>query len=169
MPTTRFHRVIAIDPDLTASGVAILDVDERRFTFTGSKSFADLVDLFNDEFSPLNDTQPAKVFIEAGWMETKSNFRHKWNGARAERIAHDVGQNHATGKLLAEMARHIGFDVDLVHPLRKGWHGTDGKITHDELMAFTHAGMKHTNQDQRDAMLLAWVCANLPIRIAVCR
>jgi hypothetical protein len=48
--------------------------------------------------------------------------------------------------------------------LRKIWKGTDGKITQDELEQIT--GIKgKTNQDGRDAALLAWVFAELPIQI----
>lgn len=48
--------------------------------------------------------------------------------------------------------------------LRKGWKGKDGKITHDELASFTGL-MGRTNQDVRDAALLAWAFAGLPIRV----
>jgi hypothetical protein len=54
--------------------------------------------------------------------------------------------------------------VEEVKPLKKCWKGRDGKITHEELARFTGL-MGHTNQDGRDAALLAWVRAGLPIRL----
>lgn len=49
---------------------------------------------------------------------------------------------------------------------KSNWHlnGKDGKITHEELASFT--GVKErTNQEGRDAALLAWTYAGLPIRM----
>jgi len=63
------------------------------------------------------------------------------------------------------MARHIGLNVEEIKPLRKYWKGKDGKITPQELQSFT--GFKgRSNQDGRDAALIAWVYAGLPIRIS---
>ena len=42
------------------------------------------------------------------------------------------------------------------------WKGKDGKITHDELAAFTGI-MGRTNQEGRDAALLAWTWAGFPL------
>jgi hypothetical protein len=42
------------------------------------------------------------------------------------------------------------------------WNGKDGKITHEELAAFT--GLKgRTNQEERDAALIAWNYAGFPL------
>jgi hypothetical protein len=51
--------------------------------------------------------------------------------------------------------------------LKKCWKGKDGKITQDEIAYFVSAGekMPRMNQDQRDALLLAWVCAGYPVRV----
>jgi len=62
------------------------------------------------------------------------------------------------------MCKHYGIEVIEHFPLRKIWKGKDGKITQEELASFT--GLKgRTNQDARDAALLAWSFANLPIRL----
>jgi hypothetical protein len=43
------------------------------------------------------------------------------------------------------------------------WHGRDGKITQEEIAAFTGIDGRH-NQEERDAALLAWIYAGLPIK-----
>ena len=72
--------------------------------------------------------------------------------------------NHQTGILLSEMAKSYEMDVRIVKPLVKRWKGRDGKITHEELSKFVEVGAR-TNQDERNAVLLAWVYAGQPIRI----
>ena len=103
------------------------------------------------------------VVVEAGWMNAKSCF-HTAQGKSAEKIAKDVGANHETGRKIVEMCKHYGIEVVQHIPLVKCWKGKDRKITHEELASFTGLTGR-TNQDARDAALLAWVFANLPIRV----
>lgn len=105
------------------------------------------------------------VVIEASWL-IKGNW-HLSSWERKQRAAskgYDVGRNHETGKKIVEMCQHLGIEVLEHAPLRKCWKGKDGKITHDELASFTGL-MGRTNQDARDAALLAWAYAGLPIRL----
>ena len=44
------------------------------------------------------------------------------------------------------------------------WQGKDGKITQQEIASFTGITGRN-NQEERDAALLAWVYAGLPIKI----
>jgi hypothetical protein len=66
------------------------------------------------------------------------------------------------------MCEHWGISHDIIKPLvlrvkgRNIWRGKDGKITHEELAAFTGITGR-TNQEERDAMLIAWNYANLPL------
>ena len=161
----KFDYIVDIDPDVEKSGVAVLDVAARKYIIIDSMPFPQVCECFKDCLAFL-DNKRMKVVIEAGWMVRKSNF-HQAQGHRAERVAKNVGENHGTGKQLFAMAEHYGLNVECVHPLKKCWKGKDGKITHDELAAFTHIEMKRTNQDARDAALLAWCHADLPIRVAV--
>ena len=96
-------------------------------------------------------------------MNAKSCF-HAAQGKQAEKIAKDVGANHETGRKIIEMCEHYGIEVMPHAPLVKCWKGKDRKITHEELASFTGI-MGRTNQDARDAGLLAWTFAGLPIRI----
>ena len=159
----KYDYILAIDPDIDKSGVAVLDVATREFVVLGSLSFPDVCECFMDAMAFTTSASHVRVVIEAGWLVNKSNYHHA-QGHRAERIAKNVGENHATGKQLAAMAEHYGLHPECVHPLRKSWQGRDGKITHDELASFTGI-TKRTNQDARDAALLAWCYADLPIRI----
>ena len=43
------------------------------------------------------------------------------------------------------------------------WNSKDGKITHEELAKFTGITQR-TNQEGRDAALLAWTFAGLPVK-----
>ena len=58
----------------------------------------------------------------------------------------------------------IGYEVIEQAPLRKCWKGRDGKITQIELNYFTGITGR-TNQEARDAALIAWNFAGFPIRI----
>lgn len=131
--------IIGIDPDLEKSGVAILNPTlELR-----NLSFPDLVELFR-----LNQDEIKKVVIEAGWLNKKSNYhRHiSQSKSASERIAKNVGENHATGKLISEMASYYGLAVVLVKPTRTKLNGVDfNKFT---------GWHGRTNQEQRDAAML---------------
>lgn len=161
----KYQNIIGIDPDAEKSGVAFLETATRKLEVT-TLTFPDLLDCLR--FSNDRATESGQtliVVVEAGWMVEKSNY-HPFQGHRAEKIARDVGRNHETGRKIAEMCRHWGINVLEHHPLKKMWKGKDGKITHEELAFFTGLSGR-TNQESRDAALLAWEYAGLPIRVKV--
>lgn len=133
--------IIGIDPDLIKSGVAIITDKMTLHNLT----FPQLMQLFSD-----NKDQIKKVVIEAGWLNTKSNFhaRHGQSKSAGERIAKNVGENHATGKLIAEMAEYHGLNVILVKPTKK-------KYTAEEFNRLT-GWVGRSNQEQRDAGVLVF-------------
>lgn len=161
----KYDYIIAIDPDKEKSGVAFLQPSTRNIEVT-NLAFPVLLDKLQDEKRIQEESRESLVVVvEAGWMNKKSNF-HEMQGHRAEKIAKDVGANHETGRKIIEMCKHYGIEVVAVPPLVKCWKGHDRKITHEELASFT--GLKgRNNQDARDAALLAWVFAGLPIRAKV--
>lgn len=160
----KYDNIIAIDPDNDKSGVAFLKPKTRQLEVT-NLTFPLLLDYLQHVKGVHDETKESLiVVVEAGWMVKKSNF-HDAQGHRAEKIAKDVGANHETGRKIVEMCRHYGIKVLEHAPLVKCWKGRDGKITHEELVAFTGLMGGRTNQDARDAALLAWVFANLPIRV----
>lgn len=160
---SKFDNVIAIDPDKVKSGVAWLKPSTRQMELSNF-SFPMLLEYLQyakRKSEELNES--VVVVVEAGWMNAKSCF-HAAQGKQAEKIAKDVGANHETGRKIIEMCEHYGINVIAKAPLAKCWKGKDKKITHEELASFTGI-MGRTNQDARDAALLAWVYAGLPIKI----
>lgn len=161
----KYDNIIAIDPDKEKSGVAFLQPSTRKLEVT-NLAFPMLLDYLQHAKRVREETgESLVVVVEAGWMHKKSNF-HAMQGHRAEKIAKDVGANHETGRKIIEMCKHYCIDVVAVPPLVKCWKGHDRKITHDELAFFTGLAGR-TNQDARDAALLAWVFAGLPIHVKV--
>ncbi|WP_258580453.1 hypothetical protein [Acinetobacter baumannii] len=134
--------IIGIDPDLDKSGVAVLKDGLLRLD---NMRFYDLTQYFE-----VNKDQIKKVVIEAGWLNKKSNLHGRIGQSKraGERIAKNVGENHATGKLLVEMAESLGLAVVLVKP-------TKSKKNSEEFNRIT-GWQGRTNQEQRDAGMLIW-------------
>lgn len=165
----------AIDPDSGKSGWAAVSVLKRTIksdcrTFSGILDFLDLLKCsFEMGVEPKEFAKILKkpfIIIEGGWLnESNWHVRGKsMSPARAAAIGRSVGMNHQTGILIAQMCETYGLPYEVVKPLPKHWKGKDGKITAEELAYFT-GYTQRTNQDQRDAILLAWTYAGLPIRV----
>lgn len=160
----RYDIIIAIDPDTEKSGVARLDVTERK-SWADTLPFPMLIEYVRQAYRLSKDKRVA-VVIEASWHKT-----HNWHLSRrdsagiAARKGYDEGRNHEAGRKIVEMLNHYGIEVIEKEPLRKIWQGTDRKITHTEITAITGWNRKRSNQEERDAMLLAWDYSNLPIII----
>ncbi len=154
--------IIGIDPDVEASGVATLIRRTKKIDATTMKLPA-LVDYLRRVRYP---TLTIAVVVEASWT-TAHNFHSLPSDSKAvaAKKGYHVGRNHQIGIDIADIARHFSLDVRLQPPLRKIWTGKNRKITHEEICAITGYTAKRSNQEERDAMLLAWTSANLPIRI----
>ena len=165
MKSRKYDNIIAIDPDVTRSGVAFLKPTTRQLEVS-NLTFPQVVDYLNQAKSVQAKTgETLIVLVEASWL-IKGNW-HLSSWERKQRAAskgYDVGRNHETGKKIVEMCQHLEIEVLEHYPLRKCWKGKDGKITHEELSSFTGLTGR-TKQDARDAALLAWSFANLPIRL----
>ncbi|MDD6211289.1 MAG: hypothetical protein PUB21_11875 [Bacteroidales bacterium] len=160
----KYDYLIGIDPDVKSSGIAQLEVSSRRLHLD-TQPFPQLIDtIVSLSKSIINSRQTLLVIVEAGWLNEKSCF-HAAKGKGAERIAKNVGANHQTGRLIIEMLRYHQIPVEEIKPLQKHWKGTEGKITHEELSYFTGIKVKRSNQEQRDAALIAWWYAGLSIKI----
>lgn len=157
--------IIGIDPDVTCSGVARLDVAEKK-VWADTLSFP----LLLEYLLTMRDAAKLKgkkllVVIEASWLVS-----HNWNlrGSDTPRVAaskgNDAGRMHETGRKIVEMLNHYGIEVKEQLPLKKIWNGPNGKISHDELTFIVKWDKKRSNQEQRDAALLAWNESGLPIR-----
>lgn len=160
----RYDTIIAIDPDTEQSGVAKLDVAERK-SWADTLPFPLLVEYVRQAIRK-NKGRSTAVVVEASWHRT-----HNWHLSRRDSLGiaakkgYDEGRNHEAGRKIVEMLNHYGIEVIEKEPLRKIWQGTDRKITHTEITAITGWNKKRSNQEERDAMLLAWDYSNLPIII----
>lgn len=158
------RKIIAIDPDIDKSGICVLNASEKIVEYSAALPFFDACQTIRT--SRMSESDDIEVYVEAGWLNEKSNF-HPAQGRRAEKIAHDVGMNHAAGRLFLSYCETIGIKAHEFRPLKKIWSGPDRKITHAEIEAVIGRKMHRCNQDERDAILIAWVAAGLPISIPI--
>lgn len=158
--------IIAIDPDVERSGVAELEVRTRKLEVS-TLTFPALMDYLQFMKQRVElDNETLCVVVEAGWMNASN-----WHTASVKSIAaaaktgQNTGRNHETARKIAEMSRHYGLTTEEVKPLKKCWRGTGGKITQEELEYMTGKLDRRVSQDARDAALLAWWFAGLPIKM----
>lgn len=153
--------VIGIDPDCERSGYGVVNVETREVVALGACDFPTLLDVMD----VWRRGEKVSVYIEGGWLNQGNwHLLGRMSAARAAAIGRSVGRNHQTGMLIKQMARRQGYDVHVVKPLCKHWKGKDGKITAEELETVTGYHGRSC-QDARDAALLAWVYAGLPVRV----
>ena len=159
------RHIIAIDPDVDRSGVAFLHLPSREL-HCEAKTFPELIDDLHATKQATDALgESLTVVVEAGWLNRSNWHTHARDSHRkAAAIGRAAGRNHEVGRKIVEMARHMGIETVEQRPLQKCWRGPDGKITAAELAQFT-GYTRRTSQDMRDAALLAWVYAGLPIRI----
>lgn len=165
--------VIGIDPDVEKSGCAYLDVATRRLEIS-TLTFPDLLDYLRYVQRQVEVTQRNfRVIIEAGWLNKAHwHLSSKDTKQSAAAKGNSAGRNHEVGRKIAEMCDHWQIPHELIKPLalKAGgvnlWQGKDGKITQEELAAFTGV-MGRTNQEGRDAALIAWNWAGLPVKVVI--
>ena len=153
--------IIGIDPDVDKNGYAIIDMATRKVSVT-TVTLPHLIEIVtNAQEKAIADGKRLTVYVEAGWL-CQSNwhlgFRDSKQRAAAKGKA--VGRNHQRGMDIVELLKYRGIDVVEVAPLKKVWKGKDRKITQEELERIV-GKIERTNQEGRDAALLAWVMAGL--------
>ena len=165
----KYDVIVGIDPDVEKNGFAVLDTKARRVRLD-ALTFAECVEKFKTIGGVLETgSKSIVVVVEASWIISSNWHLAKWGESKHHAAAkgYDVGRNHQVGKLIVEMCHH--FDIPVVEhiPLIKTWKGKDRKITHEELIQFCPINKSRTNQEERDAALLAWSFANFPIKLGV--
>lgn len=161
----KYDYIIGIDPDVDRSGYAMLDMSTKHMT-VDTATLPTLIDCCNVvQSTALATDKNLVVYVEAGWLD-HSNWHLDWRDSKERAAAKGkaVGRNHQRGMDIIEMLMWHGIKVIPVKPLKKIWRGRDKKITHDELVRIV-GEVKHTNQEGRDAALIAWVHAGLPLKI----
>ena len=162
----RANIIIGIDPDCEKSGISQLDTTSNELEIF-SLSFPELIDyLMRIADYQHRMGKKVAVVVEASWkISTNWHVSQRDSKGTIARKGKDAGRCHEVGRKIAECARHYGLEVVEKLPLKKIWKGKDGKITHEEIAAFIRMPSR-SNQEQRDAALLAWDYAGLPIRLA---
>lgn len=171
----KYDYIVAIDPDDNKSGIATLRTADKYITCE-SLEFPKILNhlLFCKKMAEESNSS-ILVVVEAGWLKKSA-----WHGdhagmmkryglkraiANAMSIGMDIGVNQGTGKKIVEMSRHYGLETVEALPLVKCWQGPDRKISQQEIEQFIPGFPKKSNQEVRDAALLAWTWANFPIRV----
>lgn len=164
---TNYDIIVGIDPDVDKSGYAVLKRDERKVTTLEALGFFQLQSYLTALADRARNLDVSLVVVvEASWMIQANWHVNQYDRRnRAAAKGYDVGRNHQVGKLIVEMCKVNDIPVVEHIPLRKCWSGKDRKITHEELIQFCPFDNKRTNQEERDAALLAWCFADFPIRL----
>lgn len=159
-----YDLIIGIDPDVSKNGVCFLDLSQKRVKLA-SLTFGAVVDTI---LSLRGENRRVCVIVEAGWLNSGNwHLKNGDNKRVAAAKGRNTGANHETGKKIVEVCRHFGVEVEEMRPLRKIWKGKDRKITQEEIEQFIPDFPAKSNQETRDATLLAWHTAGLPIRMKV--
>lgn len=134
--------ILGIDPDIDKSGIACLYPTTKKITYS-TLNFVPLID-----FIKLNKSEISCVYLEAGWLNKKSNWHGGKNMAVAGRIGKNVGENHATAKLLQQVIEAEGVKLILTRPSSK-------KLDAETFKSITKIQTR-TNQEERDAVMLVF-------------
>lgn len=168
---TRKEVIIAIDPDIDKSGLAVLLPREKQlsvYDFT----LPEMVEFFR-EIKSIYEKEGITyvIIVEASYL-IQANWHLEWNDSKRKAAAKgkQVGRNHEIGRQIVEFCKYLDLPYEEKKPLSKCWAGKDGKITAEELeMLLDGTGIKplttRTNQEKRDAALLALDRSGLPLRM----
>lgn len=162
----KYDIIIGIDPDVDKNGMATIDVNKKTILCAEALTFPNTLAYFMAQRNACRtEALTLLVVVEAGWLN-KGNWHvsNRTSGYKAAAVGNAAGRNHEVGRKLIEMCRHYGIDVAEQKPFLKCWKGTDRKITADEIKQITGFD-KRCNQEVRDAILIAWNSAGLPIKI----
>lgn len=131
--------IVGIDPDIDKSGIATL-TENKRLEMT-NLTFVETLGFIRQYKSIIKC-----VYIEAGWNIKKSNWHGAKNMSTAARVGKNVGENHATGKLLYQCIEAEGLKVVAVKPNSR-------KLDAEQFEKLTKYKGR-TNQETRDAAML---------------
>ena len=134
---------IGIDPDVEKSGFAYM-VNGKLIALCNLPFFRLCTEL---ETCAQGTSDLFLVTIEAGWLIKKSNWHPAQGKGIRDKIAKNVGENHAAGKLIARWCYERDIPYELIPPR--------GKVKSARFKRLTGWDGR-TNQDMRDAAMLIW-------------
>jgi len=114
--------LIGIDPDINLNGFSVLYKDPEcgDNMSIDKKTFFQIFDFlgqFRKNKESYHDYK-ITVFIEAGWLNKKSNWHVSGKGENvSSRVGSKVGANHQVGKLIVEMCEYLGLEYELCRPV----------------------------------------------------
>lgn len=170
--------IIGIDPDTDASGWACIDLATREVR---------LERLTIPEIARL--LQEWEVETQEGYLDTEYTYRfvleNVWSNSHNRHIGsqkspqaiaktgYNLGRCAKTGEDIRDLIYEYGFPIICQAPLPKVWKGTDRKITKPEIvkvcedhrLLLPKEKINGTNQDERDALLLAIHHLGTPIQL----
>ena len=172
--------LVGIDPDTKASGWAVIDLSNRTVHLETISFFRILDQLdFFASLCRLNEYRGEKEYPYRFVVEDIWTVAHNWhvsprdNRLTISKKGYHIGRCSMVGQLIYEAIGAHFFPRIAQPPLRKVWRGTDGKITHSELLELCEkldlklppSKQKQTNQEERDALLLALHHIATPIKL----
>ena len=125
-----------IDPDIFFSGFSIKLKGARELLVVTTLPFYDVI----DNIGKLSIGNKLIVYLDAGWLNKKSNFHSAQGAAVREKIASNVGANAQVGKLFADYCLMVDVEHYLIRPTKSkmnaeffkkatGWQG----VTNSEM------------------------------------
>ena len=159
----KYDTIIAVDPDVDGSGVAMLDM-----TFKVVNTFRYRLPVLAKFLEDLKGRNVV-VVVEASYLVNSNWHLEKCDSKRkAAATGRNVGRNHEIGRQIVEFCKYYGIPYEEKIPLKKVWHGRDGKITKTELEFLCKGSgigyqFEGNDQEQRDAALLAIDRSGIPM------
>lgn len=170
--------LVGIDPDTKASGWAVIDLSDRTVHLE-TLPFMDILSLLTEWRREVDDHYLDEAYSYRFVVEDIWRVAHNWhvsprdNRLTISKKGYHIGRCSMVGQLIYEAIGAHFFPRIAQPPLRKVWRGIDGKISHSELLYLCEkhdlklppSKQKQTNQEERDALLLALHHIATPIKL----
>ena len=170
--------LVGIDPDTKASGWAVIDLSDRTVHLE-TLPFMDILSLLTEWRREVDDHYLDEAYSYRFVVEDIWRVAHNWhvsprdNRLTISKKGYHIGRCSMVGQLIYEAIGAYFFPRIAQPPLRKVWRGADGKITHPELLELCEKNdlilppskLKQTNQEERDALLLALHHIATPLKL----
>lgn len=163
--------ILAIDPDVDGSGLAVL-APEAKSLMLQCLTLPELVEFLRDARRIYKKQNLSYVVVVEASYLIHANWHLSWDDTKNRAAAKGrlVGRNHEIGRQIVEFCKYLDIPYEEKYPLNKCWAGKDGKITQEELNSLLEGtGLPiikgKTNQEKRDAALLALDRSGLPLKM----
>lgn len=155
------HRYIAgLDPDISKNAIAIWDRQDSKWIDVRGVPFEDMLHYFSflpNTHAAIN-RENTVIYVEAGWKNQITNFHRGYKSNASEKIAMNIGMNHAVSMLTARVLKSAGWEVVEIAPVgkAKGWiKNSKGWTKQGRAYVDERSGYKgKINDDLRDSLLI---------------